>query len=677
MRRKILPTVVIHLLLFACVSTAYADRTLVKLTTNYGAITIQLYDTETPRTTANFLKYVNRGFYDGIIFHRVVPNFVIQAGIYTEALYDLNFADDPNLLDPAVYRKPDAPIKDEIVSTLKNTRGAVAMALSGPNTGTSQFYINQKANTSLDGTYTVFGGVVAGLTVVDTIDALTTITDPNVTIQGLANLPVAPVVIENAEVIQTFDPNSSDFSDVDFLKAKPGDVRTFIGHGTLKTSKFRHEFTETTLLGVKCLKWLQTASTNNEVGSVSVYLARDKAGLVWVFKYVLNEGTTNEIVVFTAADLLSIRTVDSFASRGMIFRLISGGYNPDNLADPNNTVSQGSGATLETEKILSVTASLPPAYPDANLISTKWTLGPVADPNDIRWRYYHPNLGLVVDLWNDTQDVNGDGWFLAEPIEKLAVTLKAGQTRSPAEDSFKVTGTAPLAEADFESGDLFFNIGPYSVTLNTDAFKLSSGHATFNGMPGDGSYLAMNFNLKNGKFVITGQKLSLTGLAAPVGVTLRVGNVNFSDTATVKNSDGVPILYSQGNTDVLRYKTYRYVSRSSSLDPSYLINSLDLWGFIATKQYPINLTQMKTTIGWGTDTYTISLGDLVKQGNKEKYLYRSSASLNMALFDLSKGTFQIKIQKSSLSGPTKSLSVKFEDSTGTAVYNKTVSVTAP
>lgn len=119
--------------------------------TNFGDIAIQL-DTRAKITTDNFLSLVNSGFYNGITFHRVVPGFVIQAG-------------DPSGTGTGGSNKI---IPDEFIP-LSNLRGTLAMANRGPNTGTSQFFINLVDNTNLDGHYPTFGQVVLGMDVVDKI----------------------------------------------------------------------------------------------------------------------------------------------------------------------------------------------------------------------------------------------------------------------------------------------------------------------------------------------------------------------------------------------------------------------------------------------------------------------------------------------------------------------------
>lgn len=151
----------------------------VTVKTSLGEFVMELDPGRAPVSALNFMQYVNAAFYNNLIFHRVIPNFVIQAGGFDAAL------------SPATTRDP---IKLEIANGLSNVRGAVAMArTSAAASATSQFFINTVDNTSLDtlnGGYAVFGKVIAGMTTVDAISAV-----PTGVSNGMADVPVTPVVI--------------------------------------------------------------------------------------------------------------------------------------------------------------------------------------------------------------------------------------------------------------------------------------------------------------------------------------------------------------------------------------------------------------------------------------------------------------------------------------------------
>jgi peptidyl-prolyl cis-trans isomerase B (cyclophilin B) len=162
----------------------------VKLTTNLGAVTIQLNSEKAPVTSKNFLTYVKEGFYNGTIFHRVIPGFMAQGGGF-----------DTKFTQKAVH----APIKNEADNGLKNKRGTLAMARTGdPQSATAQFFINYKDNSFLDYTapnpqgwgYAVFAEVVEGMDVVDAMAK-----QPTGNRGGHQDVPQTDIVLEKAEVI--------------------------------------------------------------------------------------------------------------------------------------------------------------------------------------------------------------------------------------------------------------------------------------------------------------------------------------------------------------------------------------------------------------------------------------------------------------------------------------------
>jgi peptidyl-prolyl cis-trans isomerase A (cyclophilin A) len=157
---------------------------MIRFETSHGGFTIELFPKEAPVTVENFLQYVDDGFFDGTIFHRIVPGFVIQGGGLT--------ADFGN-------KKTRAPISNEAKNGLKNTRGSLSMArTSDINSATSQFFVNLKDNAFLDHGprdygYAVFARVTEGLDVIDKIAAVTTGRR-----KGYTDAPLEDVVIVSA-----------------------------------------------------------------------------------------------------------------------------------------------------------------------------------------------------------------------------------------------------------------------------------------------------------------------------------------------------------------------------------------------------------------------------------------------------------------------------------------------
>jgi peptidylprolyl isomerase len=160
-KKKIFITMGILLLVFLGGSFLMPEKnTKITLETNEGETIIELYSSEMPITTGNFEKLVKEGFYEGVIFHRVIEGFMIQGG-------------DPTGTGSG---GPGYNIKDEFTQTNldENNRGTISMANAGPNTGGSQFFINLVDNNYLDGKHPVFGKVVGGMNVVDAIARVST-----------------------------------------------------------------------------------------------------------------------------------------------------------------------------------------------------------------------------------------------------------------------------------------------------------------------------------------------------------------------------------------------------------------------------------------------------------------------------------------------------------------------
>ena len=158
--------------------------TIAKMSTNHGDIWLRLFPEQTPKTVENFTGLTDRGYYDGLIFHRVIPDFMIQGGDPTgtgtggASIWGTDFEDEPH-------------------NELSNIHGALSMANRGPATNGSQFFIVQADATPwLDGKHTVFGQTFTGMDVVDTIAAVE---------RGAADKPVEDVVMISVEIFTIID----------------------------------------------------------------------------------------------------------------------------------------------------------------------------------------------------------------------------------------------------------------------------------------------------------------------------------------------------------------------------------------------------------------------------------------------------------------------------------------
>ena len=156
---------------------------MIRFETTLGDFTVELFEKDAPLSVANFLRYIDEGFFDGTIFHRIVPGFVIQGGGFTEDM---------------TQKRTQPPVKNEADNGLKNKRGTLSMARTNDiNSATSQFFVNLKDNDSLDHSrgnfgYAVFARVAQGMDVIDKIAAVSTGRR-----RGFDDVPVEAVIMKS------------------------------------------------------------------------------------------------------------------------------------------------------------------------------------------------------------------------------------------------------------------------------------------------------------------------------------------------------------------------------------------------------------------------------------------------------------------------------------------------
>jgi len=182
-------TILLTLSLFALPAGAVSKKPTVLMETSLGNVTIELFQKDAPISVKNFLSYVKDGFYNGTVFHRVIPGFMVQGGGFTSGMKE---------------KTTKAPIRNEAANGLKNDRGTLAMArTANPDSASAQFFINVVDNQGLnrplpDGHgYAVFGKVVKGMDVVDKIAAVKTGTKG-----PFQDVPLKPVVIKSVKVVK-------------------------------------------------------------------------------------------------------------------------------------------------------------------------------------------------------------------------------------------------------------------------------------------------------------------------------------------------------------------------------------------------------------------------------------------------------------------------------------------
>lgn len=187
MRKTLLSLLLAIPLMVSSLATAQ-DNPIVVMETNKGTIKIELWTDKAPISVENFLRYTDNGFFDGLVFHRVIPGFMVQGGGF-----------NTDMVKKSTYE----PIKNEASAAVPNDRGTLAMARTNVvDSATAQFFVNLVDNDFLNQTdktprgfgYAVFGEVIEGMDVVDTIAAV-----PTGTTNGLQNVPTEPVIITSAK----------------------------------------------------------------------------------------------------------------------------------------------------------------------------------------------------------------------------------------------------------------------------------------------------------------------------------------------------------------------------------------------------------------------------------------------------------------------------------------------
>jgi len=190
--KKIISIIILFYVNQSCLQAA----TIIEISTTIGDFQIELNPEKAPKTVANFLNYIEIGYYNGLIFHRVIDDFIIQSGGY-----DANF----------MIKDTMSPIRNEATNGLENNKGTITMArMADPHSADSQFFINLGNNTTLnhrartfsDYGYTVFGKIISGMDIADAIgDVETTEVD------GYEDVPVDPVIINKVKILSRDDEN--------------------------------------------------------------------------------------------------------------------------------------------------------------------------------------------------------------------------------------------------------------------------------------------------------------------------------------------------------------------------------------------------------------------------------------------------------------------------------------
>jgi len=600
-----------------------------------GNIAIELFPDDAPVTVENFLKYVNDGFYDGLVFHRVINGFIIQAG----AFY-------PDLS----YNTPTYPnIINESANGLSNLRGTLAMArIYAADSASSQFFINQDDNIGLDRAYAydgvgycVLGKVIDGMDLVDAIAETPTDLAWFPYYNSLMNyVPQTPVVIEQAYV-RIFTADSCDLSDVPFLCAKPGEVRTYRGQGGLTRHGYVQRASYQQMLGVNCLRIDESYNPRINEESFCILAARDTRGNCWIFMLV-----ENGQVQFKAQSLQQIIPFSTMDNS--YFSLMTENYDQDEHVLPNLSAEAAEKfEDFEGETVLVIDVD--------------------DDDTETGQSYYNETMGLVLKVLDSTGDLDGDGWFLDQQPTAITISkssFKAGKTAQS--DSFSVAGIVddlPTDEQAEPADFLSLRVGPYTVDidLEADGWKDSDTSHSYKGSTDGTDQLTFNVSTKKNTFSIAGKKVDLFGLSYPIAVEIAIGDYHAMGLVP-EQGKALPITFLSGYGDFMRVMA-KNVKLKLDKKGRENADSLTVQGELALEDGFVNLNEQEVTVYWG-ETYgdSIPIGGLIRKGPGNKYTYKKAkdfgGTISSALFDLDKGIFKIVVKNASL-GPEPDGAVEF------------------
>lgn len=640
-------------------AVSHADRTVIRLDTTFGDIIIELFTDEAPNTIENLVDYIRDDFYDGLIFHRAISDFVIQTGAYDPNLYDPNPDNDPNFFldpawtrDPRFFHTPNAPVNSESNNGLRNLRGTLAMALSGTdeNSATSQFFINVVDNGSLDfddpvaPPFTVFGRVLEGMDVADMIAEHSTVDiGDRFPLENVPD-PNMQAIINDIDFLFVFDPNSGDFDDQDFIRAEDGVIRTYRGQGQF-LQRFTQTYKSETVLGVRTLRIDQSAVEEFGRESFLLNLARNRAGEIQVFHYAINDEP-----IVDPNSLLDIVPLLDLASEDMVLLLLAGDFDQNDPNDSRHIIQITDDGPTITQEIVGFSESLA-AFPefDGELVQVRTGLS--TTPNQADWAWFHPSTGLVMDLGGNAPaaeaiNFNDDGWRFLVPnlLTDMVINLRAGRSRDARRDAFEINGNFDMPLDDFQNSLLVTFLGPFETPpIPTSQFKSFRNNTFFTHREtntGNGS-LNFRFDFDAGTFSVKAKKIDLTGLDHPIRFEMATNNYFGAGEAEILNNRPLPLPFRLGHEDLLRVEDFRMFSSNQSGFAQ--VQSLMIRGSIATVAYPIDLAGQQIDVDWGGTTFIIPAGQggLRQKRNRNVFSFRSSTSLARARFDLDQAKFKV------------------------------------
>lgn len=671
---------------------------LVLIETNHGDIIIELYGEQSPVTVGNFLDYVDSGFYDGLIFHRVIEDFMIQGGGY-----------DPNL----VKKSTNDPIVNESDNGLLNLRGTVAMARTAdPNSATSQFFINHVDNASLDDDpctaggdgYCVFGNVVVGLDVVDDIAAVDTHS-----VGEKDNVPIEAVLMDsvtrNVPELQVNQPATSSYS-----AAPGGSVTIGIGitnHGNAEAVN-DNDPCEPFHVALYLCTYEEFGADDPNIQDISNFSINTIAG----------GGTHSHDVNFSAPAEPGIYYIRAEADANDVVTEMNEANNlgqpvslevipqePElSIDDPCElTIVADPNELLEIEVVLQNTGALEAGSGndpcDPNQVF--WVTLYLAEQEDfsdaeaiadfsltsLAARSSHSEtLSFNAPLLPDTyylrcvaDDANDVVEFDETNNNGATITLEVEIPANITFQKFKIKARPTLNHGKFTISGLLGNnpdpdemasaetveihVGPYWQIIQRSDFT-TQGDKPIYVYRGETGFTSVMIDLLHDNFVIKAKDVDLAGFEDPATVSIEFGTYHTwadADEAIINGKKPIPMQFSQGVCDSLRVDKFVYGSNSPI---SYTKDSMFIRGALATEINGVDLSGKVINFTWGTKEMSVPESRMVRISGRNAFRYnlgKGWGEVKHVMFDFDKSRFVILIRNAvTLGAPPKDFTIKFE-----------------
>ncbi|MBI9018280.1 MAG: hypothetical protein JEZ07_13575 [Phycisphaerae bacterium] len=439
---------------------------------------------------------------------------------------------------------------------------------------------------------------------------------PSVDESWVESEPIAPIIIKRAYIINEFDDKSCDFSEVDYIKAKPGDIKVYRGKDQLSGSGFIMHYSQLQTLGVECLVMQRSDEVETDTKGYKAWVARDKENNYFLFKYEV-EGE----IAYEASDFLDLIPFSDLDDVGFSLADYARNQPALSMLDPS----------IEVDDEIIAEAPF---------------------KNDFCFLFYNPRDGLVSQRFGDLDDEDATGWYLEENPAKIElVKSKFEHSQRESHDSFMLTGTLKTlpSQTQLDADEILdLRVGSWSLALGRNALKIDEKTISYKGYPQGSAYVILKIDRKNGKFEFSARKINLTGLAYPVVLEFEVDDYYANAVIDKEKLPDLSNMFMAGYADTLEVESEDIKLKINSKRDS--ADNLEVKGKLAMRKN-IDLNDYNIVIRLGPYESMIPAGAM-RVRNGSNYVYRQSYGsdrmLYSASFDMDKGEFEIVVKDRNL-----------------------------